>query len=458
MKFYTYRFEEKIGHGSFGEVFRATNLETQEEVAIKIPRLGKGWVNYDNLASEAGKWVKLSAGHPHLTRIREIRITTDDIAIVMEYIKERSLRELLAGNKGKIPSIEDAINIGTQVLSGLDHIHSHSMSHLDLKPENILMRLGKEPAITDFGLAWNLGSTASGIHGARGTLMYMSPEAKNEYDRSLHTDLWAAGMILYEMITGDTPPASRIVISAEWPEALKVFFQRALDIDPSKRFSSASEMLIQLRKLGPASSSKTDEEADCEIERIMDSHALLCRARCRRSINAKMSILEIYKLMGLELYFLDRIRRQSSAGHGTTPYLRDSWVLTSKFCTRFGPSDEKTLPKDLERVARIVVETIHETASGLDRDDAFIRGESERLARDYRRESLDPWLAQERLNRLQEIKETLMHKFPKEPISEILGLVVTIPDNQTLGVTLAEIRSINSLEIIERVLRSYARK
>lgn len=274
----SYRIDKRIGGGNFGEVFKAEKYEAivARPVALKIPKDDPdNPVDETKFLKEARIWVQAS-GHTNVLLIYEAFKDKDkgQLAIVSEYIKEGSLVEWLKQHGGKAPSFEDAVEMVSGILKGLEHLHGQSppILHLDLKPGNVLVQ-GNTPRITDFGLSRLL--TGSGSSAVAGTPEYMAPEAFGEGDkRTLQTDLWAVGVILYRLLSGRLPfrgnnPAARMraildnppdPLPEEVPEPLKAVVRRALQKVPAQRYASAAEMRQALRQAWRQSESQASSE------------------------------------------------------------------------------------------------------------------------------------------------------------------------------------------------------
>jgi serine/threonine protein kinase len=223
-------------------------------VAIKVP--DQEDLDLGTITREAQLWVQAS-GHPNVLPVIEAEIYDGQVVIVSEFAPDGSLKAWLHRNGGSAPSVEATLAMATGILAGLAHLHSRGIVHRDLKPANILLQ-GEVPRIADFGLARDLGA-ADQTFGIAGTPSYMAPEAWNGV-RSERTDLWSAGVILHEMITGrrpfrgtDWPSLQRAIAQEEpspgtagIPEPLARVIARALRKDPTERYSSAIGMLSDL--------------------------------------------------------------------------------------------------------------------------------------------------------------------------------------------------------------------
>jgi serine/threonine protein kinase len=251
-----YLLDEKLGGGTFGEVWRAHHhVWVDQLVAIKIPT-DPQYVR--NLQHEGAAIHGLV--HPNIVRAIGFDPYADPPYLTMEYIPGTSLRPLIAAKK---LSTNDAIAIMRQVLAGLSYAHANGIVHRDMKPENILIheRALKDGfnvdgvvKVTDFGLGKAANKTAVGSiaysqsmndaagREIAGTLDYMSPEQRTGNEVDARTDLYACGVILYELLTGEKPAGTDLPSDLDHtvPKFLDEAFRRSyarLD----KRFASADE-------------------------------------------------------------------------------------------------------------------------------------------------------------------------------------------------------------------------
>jgi WD40 repeat protein/serine/threonine protein kinase len=252
-----YTLLDKLGRGGFGVVWlaekRAALVVTK--VALKMPNDDD--IDLDAVRREAALWVHAS-GHPNVLPIIDADIYDDQVVIVSEYAPDGSLATWLRKNGGIAPTVGDAIEMTSGILSGLSHLHSRKIIHRDLKPANVLLQ-GRTPRLVDFGLARVMRSN-SHSRTVSGTYSYMPPETF-EGNRSEQTDIYSVGVILYEMLTGRLPypqTTDAALIGAilhgspdPLPEylsrPLRAVIERAMDKDPEKRYRSAAEMLKALQ-------------------------------------------------------------------------------------------------------------------------------------------------------------------------------------------------------------------
>src|SRR5665213_3527015 len=189
----------RLGAGGFGEVWLAerSGRLACTKVALKLPR--NFTASEEEVRREAHAWVQ-AGGHPNVIPIFEADIYQGRLVIVSEYAEEGSLAGWLERQKHVVASVAAEMLDG--ILGGLIHLHNRGVIHRDLKPANVLLQGGK-PRLTDFGLAKVVSGITSSGHVA-GTPRYMAPEAF-EGVYSAQVDIWAAGIILYELLTGTAP-------------------------------------------------------------------------------------------------------------------------------------------------------------------------------------------------------------------------------------------------------------
>lgn len=262
-----YVLESKLGNGAFGEVWRAHHhVWADQVVAIKIP----SDANYIRHLQHEGSAIH-GLIHPNIVRAIGFDPYANPAYLVMEYVPGTSLRELV---QRKTLTPTDAIAIMKQVLAGLSHAHAKGIVHRDMKPENILVheRVATDGydamgviKVTDFGLGYAAHKTAEGsiaysaslddpaAKQIAGTLDYMSPEQRAGDKVDGRADLYACGVILYEMLTGERPAGTDLPsdLNNSVPKFLDEAFRRSyarLD----KRFASVDEFLQALTPGSPA--------------------------------------------------------------------------------------------------------------------------------------------------------------------------------------------------------------
>jgi serine/threonine protein kinase len=262
-----YRILERIGEGGMAVVYKATDLNLDRFVAIKFIHLhtGSSETSLARFKREALSLAKLS--HPYILSIFDYGEFEGRPYLVMEYVPGGTLKELL---KGKPIPWEKAVQITISLARALETAHSKGIIHRDVKPANILMANGRDPKLSDFGIAKlilddettrDLTGTGKGI----GTYKYMSPEQAKGHPDS-RSDIYALGIVLYQMLTGkipfdaDTPlqiminkttgkfPNPRQFVR-DIPADLEYALNKALAREPENRYQTMREFASALEKI-----------------------------------------------------------------------------------------------------------------------------------------------------------------------------------------------------------------
>jgi serine/threonine-protein kinase len=266
-----YRLIEQIGAGAMGVVFRALDEQLRRDVAVKV--LPNGLFG-DAASRERLRKEALAVGrlnHPNIAMAFDFGEESGVAYFVSEYISGLTLDEKIG--KQPLPQ-KTVLELGIQLMSGLEAAHRGDVIHRDLKPSNIRLNRDGQLKILDFGLARLIepidenALTASLDSGTSvsGTLPYMAPELLRAEPADTRADIWAAGAVLYEMATGkrafpDRQPS--LVIDAilhydpVWPTLihpkitapLETLILKALDRDPDRRYQSARELRVDLARL-----------------------------------------------------------------------------------------------------------------------------------------------------------------------------------------------------------------
>ncbi|MHC4959085.1 MAG: serine/threonine-protein kinase [Planctomycetota bacterium] len=241
-----FRIEEIIGAGGMGTVYKATQLSLGRPVAIKVltADLAEDKQFLERFHREADVLSRLS--HPNIVTVFERGEIDDQPYLVMEFVEGTSLRDLL--KKGRFEP-QEALRIVSSVLSALRHAHEKGVIHRDIKPENVLMARGEVIKVADFGLSRLLDIDQTRLtrtHLVLGTYEYMAPEQREKArEADARADLYATGVVLYEMLSGELPIGRFNMPSAFRPECdsrVDALIDRSLDKDPDERYQNASEM------------------------------------------------------------------------------------------------------------------------------------------------------------------------------------------------------------------------
>jgi serine/threonine-protein kinase len=267
-----YSVERVLGDGAHGVVYAAHDPHTFVQLAIKLlhPKGALDPIMRQRFDREIAAACELI--HPHVVRMLDTGTLEDGRQwLAMELVEGESLRAKL--HREKIVRLPHAVAIASAVLSALEAAHGVGIVHRDVKPENVLLHKTEGqivPKLADFGLArrGGPGITAPGL--MLGTPRYLSPEqAKGRPDVDHRADIWAVGIMLFEMLTGTYPFDGKDVvaiaiavvsnpvprprsINPQIPQVFEDIILRALQKDPAHRFQSAREMRMVLKAAGAA--------------------------------------------------------------------------------------------------------------------------------------------------------------------------------------------------------------
>lgn len=257
-----YRIDELLGFGGMGSVYRATDLEIDRVVALKVIR--PHLADDPNVLQRFKQEIILSreVTHRNVVRIFDLGQSGETRFISMEFIEGKDLLGLLR-ERGALPA-EEAVEIMEQICLALDAAHQQGVVHRDLKPANIMIDASGRVVVMDFGIARSLeGSGMTQTGSLLGTPDYMSPEQVKGEQVDARSDLFALGIIFYQMLTGelpykgDTPMAAMYTrtqkraapirdLVPELPGFLGDVVARCLEIPVHKRYQSAREVLQDL--------------------------------------------------------------------------------------------------------------------------------------------------------------------------------------------------------------------
>lgn len=249
-----YRLDSELGRGGMGTVYRATDLELQREVAVKVLSASQSSDARERMVREARAAAALN--HPHIVTIHDVGESAGFPFLVMEFVSGPRL------SQARPTDLSRVVEIAVQICAALEHAHSNSIVHRDLKPDNVLLSSAGEASnvkLADLGLALPAyGARISRAGVIVGTAAYMAPEQALGQTVDGRTDLYALGVLLYELTTGRLPftaddPLTIVsqhvhasvvpprVIRPDIPRTLETIIVRLLAKDPAHRFSSAAE-------------------------------------------------------------------------------------------------------------------------------------------------------------------------------------------------------------------------
>ena len=272
-----YRILDFIGRGGAGEVYRAEDMKLDQAVALKfLPReLDRDDVALSRFLNEVRVARQLS--HPNACRVFDVGEADGRHFLSMEYVQGEDLASLLR-RKGRLPP-DQALAISRQICAGLAAAHERGILHRDLKPSNILIDERGVARIADFGLA-EVAQVVRGSKALEGTPFYMSPEQLAGGEVTLGSDLYALGLIMYEIFAGrpayegrslddlrrarQTPPRSLTGIAPGIDQFVDRMILRCLDTEPARRPSGARAVAAVLPGSDPlaAATAAAQQRAD----------------------------------------------------------------------------------------------------------------------------------------------------------------------------------------------------
>src|SRR5574341_2025750 len=263
-----YKILEKLGQGGMGVVYKAQDTRLNRPVALKFlpPDLTRDQEAIDRFINEAQ--AASSLDHTNICTIYEINETEDgQMYIVMAYYAGETLQQKIA--RGKL-QVAEAIDFAMQTARGLERAHEAGITHRDIKPSNLIITPRGEVKIIDFGIAILAGHSRWTKTGSTlGTMMYMSPEQLQGKVVDHCADIWALGVVLYEMLAGQAPfrgdyeaalvyaiahesPQPLVRHRPETSEQLQRIVDKALDKNPDTRYQRVVEVLADLQRLHAA--------------------------------------------------------------------------------------------------------------------------------------------------------------------------------------------------------------
>ena len=258
-----FKLEEVVASGGMATVFRAHDLRSGLQVAIKVP--------HPEVESDPSLWERFRREEEIGTRIVHpgvMRVLANpdrsSVYMVMEWIDGRLLRQIMNEQRPMPP--ERAARLVADVCHALEHIHAHGIVHRDLKPENIMVDAQDGIHLIDFGIAGAAGArrlTFTGFSQSFGTPDYLSPEQVKGRRGDARSDIYSMGVMLYEMLTGQVPftganpfavmndrllnqPIAPRQLNPAIPPVLQEIVFRAMEREPKNRYGSAREMAHDL--------------------------------------------------------------------------------------------------------------------------------------------------------------------------------------------------------------------
>src|SRR3954468_11811813 len=257
-----YELGEEIGRGGMADVFLAHDRLLDRRVAVKVllPEFASDAISVERFRREAQAAAGLN--HPHIVAVYDWGEEDDTSFIVMEYVPGQTLRQIMQSYGSLGPM--DAARIAADIADALSFAHAHGVVHRDVKPGNVLVTPQGQVKVTDFGIARAETSEPLTKTGAvLGTATYFSPEQAQGFPLDGRSDVYALGVVLYEMLTGDAPfiastpvsvaykhvretPAPPSSIVPDLPATMDHIVLTAMAKDVEQRYPSAQDLRADL--------------------------------------------------------------------------------------------------------------------------------------------------------------------------------------------------------------------
>jgi serine/threonine-protein kinase len=263
-----YRIVEFLGAGGMGEVYRAEHAKIGRIAAVKVltqATQSSGFV--ERFFNEAR--IQASLQHPNIATLYDFREEQGQPCIIMEYVDGQTIAERMEAYGGPLP-LAETVYVFEKVCEAIEYVHRHGIIHRDIKSNNIKISSRGEVKLLDFGIA--KGQTSPGltqVGSVIGTLQYLAPELIRGGTADQRGDIWALGVLLYEMVTGRVPfhaetigdlcdqiKSVRYVPPAQLnpglPREVTEIISRCLREQPAQRYRDAAELLNDARRLSAA--------------------------------------------------------------------------------------------------------------------------------------------------------------------------------------------------------------
>ena len=253
---------EELGTGTLGSVYKVFDKAMEREVALKAvrPEISQKAETFEGFARE----LKAERGivHKSVARIFELSVVKGTPFITMEYVAGKDLKSLIREKK-RLPVVE-AFSIAKQLFSGLAQAHKAGALHLDLRPDNIMIDKEGTAKIMDLGIA-RLFRAKGIIRAVAGMPQYMSPEQLQGQEADARSDIFAAGVIIYEMLTGSLPPVGETPrnpreLNPGIPRELSLLVLKCIEQQKEKRYPTAQEIRAELEVIETIPSQEPTEK------------------------------------------------------------------------------------------------------------------------------------------------------------------------------------------------------
>ena len=256
-RFPQFEIQECLGRGGMGVVYKARQKVLDRDVAIKL--LAGEWQGDEGFAEKFEKEAKTLAqmSHPNIVTVHDFGETEGLYYIVMEFVDGVNLRDLICESK---IDPEQALKIVPPICEALQYAHDKGVVHRDIKPENLLLDREGRVKIADFGIASLIGTSGENS----GTPPYMAPEQGAHSEVDHRADIYALGVVLYEMLTGERPTSPLDLPSqkVELDIRLDDIVMRAMSEKPERRYRTAKDFQTVVQTITPEQTSSAGTEPD----------------------------------------------------------------------------------------------------------------------------------------------------------------------------------------------------
>lgn len=257
-----YEVVSHIGQGGMADVFLAVDTILNRQVAVKILRADLSTDAVSILRFEREAQAAASLAHPNIVEIYDVGDYKGHHYIVMEYVAGKTLKQVIR-SRGPLVN-EEAVDIMKQLCSAVAEAHHRGIIHRDIKPQNIIIKADGSLKILDFGIATAKGSVQlTQANNVMGSVHYLAPELARGEQASFQSDIYALGIVLFEMLSGDVPfkadqavqvalkhmrepmPSVRS-LNSDVPQSLENVITKATAKDPALRYQSCEAMLADV--------------------------------------------------------------------------------------------------------------------------------------------------------------------------------------------------------------------
>jgi TolB-like protein/Tfp pilus assembly protein PilF/predicted Ser/Thr protein kinase len=458
-----YKIEAPIGAGGMGEVYRATDTRLSRDVAIKILSSRFTAEPDARLRFEREAHTASALNDPHICTIYDVGQHEGRQFLVMELLEGRTLKQYMDGQS---LAVEQVLKLGMQIAGALQTAHGKGIIHRDVKPANIFVTERGEVKVLDFGLAKLLPPTDQDAthsltltepQAVLGTLPYMAPEQLRGEKTDARTDIWGVGAVLYEVATSQRPfreelstrltdailhqpPTPPRALNGAIPTELERIILKCLDKDPENRYQSATELVVDLRRLStptsqsggtlPAAKARVRRGSARQIAYAAVGVLVLAAAGvatnvggCRERLLSREASPRIQSLAVLPLANLSHDPEQDYFADGMTEALIANLAQVSalRVISRTSVMHYKGTDKTLPQIARdlnvdaVIEGTVQRSGNRVQVTAQLIRGQTDapEWAKIYERDSRDVLMMQSELAQAI-VGEIKVHLTPQE--------------------------------------------